>query len=152
MAHATFTYRDFSHELSSIQFQVTEPNPDGTDLVALKALLNAIDTALEALTLCINSKETWVINVVENPSEPSDENAQREAGMRVFCHDDSTARKFHFTIPGPDKSIVAEAGTDKIDLTITEVAALVTAVEAGALSPWGNSVSVDSAKLVGRNN
>lgn len=152
MAYITFTYRDHSDEMSSVAFQVTNPAADGTDLVALKALNQAIDDALEALTLCVNGKESWTINVIENPALPSDEDAQRESGLRVFCHDSVENKKFHFTIPGPDKSLVAIQGTDYIDLAGTEMAALVTAVEAGALSPWGNATFVDKAKLVGRNN
>lgn len=152
MAYITFTYLDYSDEQSTITFQATEPAADGSDLQAIELLLEDIDAAIEDLTLCKNIREAFTISVLEADLVVSDENAQRESGMRVFCKDAVNARKFHFTIPGPDKSIVAQQGTDKIDLTVTEVAAMVTAVEAGALSPYGNAFTVKSAKLVGRNN
>jgi hypothetical protein len=45
-----------------------------------------------------------------------------------------------------------EPNTDLADLTDTEVAALVTALEANALSPVGNAIEVIRAVQVGRYN
>lgn len=82
---------------------------------------------------------------------PTGATAVRELALLVTYQDDTTSKKYHIAIPGPDTSKLV-AGTDNIDPADADWQAFVTAFEAGVLSEAGNAVSVLSGKLVGRNN
>jgi hypothetical protein len=89
--------------------------------------------------------------LTEDASSPSSPYANREAGARVFYHNDTSNEKGRVTIPGPDLANVdIQAGSDLFDLTDTEMASLVTWLEANAEYD-GESITVDRAVLVGRN-
>lgn len=151
MAKASWTFEDYSGEKSTVELSIPEPAADGSDWSAIRTSVQDLQDKIEALTLCDESSEHIRVNESLEVATVTDPNAQRESGMRVFYQDNVTKKKFHFTIPGPDMTIVAQAGTDVVDLTVTEVAALVTELEASAVSPDGNSLTVTGARLVGRN-
>jgi hypothetical protein len=83
---------------------------------------------------------------------PTAEEAQRELGLRIFYIDTTTQKKYHFTIPGPDLSLMVSAGFDQVDWSGTEMAALETALETSMKSPDGNAISITSGYVVGRRN
>ena len=153
MSKATIQFLDYSGEQSSVTFNMENPSGAAYDWAQLAADLDAVADAIEAVSLCPRGKDSLFIDVAAGSvSYPADENAQREAGLRIFYHDTTTNKKYHVTIPGPDKSLMAVQATDVVDWSGTEMAALETAFEANVLSPDGNAVQIDKGVLVGRRN
>ncbi len=144
---------DFSGEKSVVQW--SGPLLDGAafDITAWLIAMDIIADAVIALTDCTRGKEQFS-SVAQQGSEvlPAIATAQREVGLRVFYQDDTTGKKYHLTIPGPQVEDYPAAGTDDIDITAGDIAAFVTAFEANAESEAGNSVTVYAARLVGRRN
>jgi hypothetical protein len=59
----------------------------------------------------------------------------------------------HFTIPAPDpEGAWLQPGTDLVDASETDIAALIVALEANVLSPDGNAIDVSGIYEVGRRN
>jgi len=107
----------------------------------------ALDITLgsEAATkLLASSTQSAVVNT--NPL------SQRENKWMVRYHD-TASTKFTVEIPTADLSLL-DTGTEFLDLTVTEVAAFVTAFQAYAKSPDDPtlSVTIDSIQFVGRRN
>lgn len=153
MSLATIQYLDYSGEKSLVSFNVDTPSGASYDWASLVAKVDAVGDAIDAVCLCTRGPDAVRTTVqAGSASYPSDENAQREAGLRIFYHDTTTQEKFHITIPGPDKSLMAVQGTDVVDWSGTEMAALETALEANMLSPNGNAIQIDKGVLIGRRN
>ena len=152
MAKASWSYRDKSDEMSNVELTVADVSAGGADFDAVMADVAALGAAFLAATECVQAREMFNQAVdIKDPATPTDVFAQRESGLRIFYADDSTGEVYHVTLPGPDwDSIDLLPNTDLADLTDTEVAAIVTAIEANALSPVGNAVSVLRAVAVGR--
>lgn len=151
LSQAIFSFRDWSKENSNMALEMDVP-ADGAEFVAQETLIDAVAVGLKALSLC--NLSYYGSRYVQNDQlgEPASEYAQREIGMRCFWRETSgdDPKKGNFTIPGPDLSIVASNNSDDVDLSITAVAALVTAVEAA----WNGTLAVNreiyAAKIVGR--
>lgn len=144
-------FLDFTNEKSSVSFPCATPSGASYDFDAFVVTLDAIGDAVAGVTLCTRGKESVLVDVAAGSvALPSDAHAQREVGLRVFYHDNTTNKKYHITIPGPDLDTIASQGYDDVDWTITELAALETALEANMLSPVGNAITVDSGRIVGR--
>lgn len=154
MAKASWSYRDKSDEMSNVELTVADVSAGGADFDAVMADVAALGAAFLAATECVQAREMFNQAVdIKDPATPTDVFAQRESGLRIFYADDSTGEVYHVTLPGPDwDSIDLLPNTDLADLTDTEVAAIVTAIEANALSPVGNAVTVLRAVAVGRHN
>jgi len=116
--------------------------------------VGALRIAIGAISLM--NFESAAVGAITHPDAgglPTDPNAQRERGLRVFYTDDVTSKKYHFTIPGPDMTLVAQAGTDVVDHTSNVAAvALVAVLEAEMRSPDGNAITVTGMRTVGRAN
>jgi hypothetical protein len=152
---ANFTYRDHGSEIGSLSMHVDEISAGGADYDTIVAAIAAIASDILAITLCTEAGNGITQGLdPDTDAVPSDAFAQRELGLRVFLVDDVNGRKSHFTIPGPDlDALTIFAGTDLVDLADAGVmAALVTTVEAGAVSADANAVSVLRAVIVGRRN
>jgi len=80
---------------------------------------------------------------------PTDEEAQRELKLQLHCMD-TAVKNFVIEIPCPILSTLAQSGTDEVDIAGIEMAALVAQLEANFVSPWGNTYTVQSARIVGR--
>jgi hypothetical protein len=153
MSKATIQYTDFSGEVSSVSFNVDTPSGAAYDFASLVAAVDGIGDAIDAVCLCTRGNDSLFMKLQDGSIlYPADENAQREAGLRVFYHDGTNNKKYHLTIPGPDKSLMAVAGTDLVDWAGAEMAALEAALEADVLSPDGNAIIIDKGVLVGRRN
>ncbi len=147
----SMAFLDFTNEKSSVSFPCATPSGAAYDFDAFVVTLDAIGDAVAAVSLCTRGKESALVDVAAGSvSLPSDAHAQREVGLRVFYHDTTTNKKYHLTIPGPDLDLVATQGYDDVDWSITELAALETALEANMLSPVGNAIEIDSGRIVGR--
>jgi hypothetical protein len=152
---ANFTYRDHGSEIGSMSLNVDEISAGGADYDTIVAAIAAIASDILAITLCTEAGNGITQGLdPDTDAVPSDAFAQRELGLRVFLVDDVNGRKSHFTIPGPDlDALTIFAGTDFVDIADAGVmAALVTTVEAGAVSADANAVTVLRAVIVGRRN
>lgn len=154
MAKASWSYRDKSREMSNVEMTVADVSAGGADFDTVMADVAALGTAFLAATECVQARE--IFNQVvdpKSPTVPTDPQAQRESALRIFYADDVTGEVYHVSIPGPDwANIDLLPNTDLADLTDTVAANLVIAIEANALSPVGNAVTVLRAVQVGRHN
>lgn len=145
------SYLDYSGERSSANWTAPEPSGAAFDVEAWENLADDIADAIDAITLGTRGRRGVAYEVESGSSVlPTDKNAQREMGLRIFFQDDTTGDKYSIVLPCPDFDLLASPNTDNVDLTITEMATFVTAFEAGAVSKALNSVTVTGAKLVGR--
>lgn len=154
MGKASWSFRDRSQEISTVELTVADISAGGADFDTVMADVAALGAAIEGISNCIMAREVLTQTVTtKNPASTSNEYANRESALRVFYGDTITGEVYHMSIPGPDWSNVdLEPNTDLADLTDTEVAALITALEANALSPVGNAIEVIRAVQVGRHN
>ncbi len=144
---------DFSGEKSVVQWSAPEVTGAAFDVTTWLTAMDAIADAVMDLSDCTRGKEQFS-SVAQQGSEvlPSIATAQREVGLRIFYQDDTTGKKYHLTIPGPQVEDYPAAGTDELDITTGDLASFVTAFETNAESEAGNSVTVYAARLVGRRN
>jgi len=153
MSKVTLSYIDHSGEKSSVSFNVETPSGAAYDWAALAAVIDSVNDAIEAVTLCTRGPESIFVQLTAGSiTLPTDEDAQREAGLRVFYHDTTNNRKHTLTIPGPDKSLMAAQGFDLVSWSGAEMVALESAIETNVLSRDGNAVSIDKGVLIGRRN
>lgn len=154
MAKASWSYRDKSDEISNVELTVADVSAGGADFDTVMADVAALGAAFLAATECVQAREMFNQAVdTKDPATPTDVLAQRESALRVFYADDVTGEVYHVSLPGPDwDSIDLLPNTDLADLTDVPVANIVIAIEANALSPVGNAVTVLRAVQVGRHN
>ena len=154
MAKASWSYRDKSDEISSVEVTVADVSAGGADFDTVMADVAALGAAFLAATECVQAREMFNQAVdTKDPATPTDVLAQRESALRIFYADDVTGEVYHVSLPGPDwDSIDLLPNTDLADLTDAPVNAIVTALEANGLSPVGNAITVLRAVQVGRNN
>lgn len=154
MSLASWSYRDRSREISTIQLNFVDIAAGGANFDATVAAMDGVGDDIVAISTCQQATErvTQALSV-KSALVPTDALANRENGLRVFYMDDTTGEVYHFTVPGPDWDIVVVLpNTDLADLSDEPLATLVASVEADVLSPVGNSVTVLRAVVVGRRN
>lgn len=156
-SQTTFAFVDFSGEISRVSFShldLDAANVAGYTSTVVTDELGALKAAVDALTLLNETQITvGARNILSPPTLPPNQNAQREQGLLIKYVDTTTNKKYRFTIPGIDRTLVAQPGTDVVDFANNIlVAALVAAFEANYTSELGYPVSVYGASLVGRNN
>lgn len=140
-------YRDYDSEGSSVGFHVAEP----TDLGAWTSALEALRDAVEAVSLCQLGKETLIADVRMVSKAPAiDPEAQRELKWLVRGYDLVTFAPWSAEIPGADVNLLDPNNRAYMDPTSAEYAALVTQIEATALTIAGNGIVVENIALVGR--
>lgn len=145
------TYNDRSNEKSTLSIHFPQIVAGGTNFDAVISAMEAVEATIDAITLCDNAKQALYDIRSVGEDTPASPWAQRELGVRVFFVDDVNGEKGHFTIPGPDlASLDVQDSSDKLSLSGTLEAALVTALEANALSRDGNSITVQRMVIVGR--
>ena len=154
MAKASWSYRDKSDEISNVEITVADVSAGGADFDTVMADVAALGAALLAATECVQAREMFNQAVdTKDPATPTDVLAQRESALRIFYADDVTGEVYHISLPGPDwDSIDLLPNTDLADLTDSPLNAIVAALEANALSPVGNAITVLRAVQVGRHN
>lgn len=149
---ATFNqgWLDRSGEQSSSQFHIQDAG--GDDYTTAIATAAIVASALEAVSLCTALNRTLSIQVATNtPDLPASPYAQREMALKVFYSDNVNAKKYSFTVPGPDLTLLAQANTDEVDIVSNvAAAALKTALDASLASPDGNAVTVYRMRVIGR--
>lgn len=151
------SFIDFSGELTSFGLWNPDLNAGNIDSYTSTVATNALGDlliAVNALTL-LNRTVTSVgaLRDLSVSSLPTDENAQREQKLQIKFTDNVTNKKYQVTLPGIDRTLVAQAGTDLVDFVGNAlVAALVSEMETNYVSELGNALTVYDARLVGRNN
>lgn len=155
--NTTFTYVDNSGEYSPFAIHTPDLDPlniadytstlVGTELGNLKAALDAL-TLMNEVQIVVGATK-----ILSPPTLPTNPNAQREQGLLIKYVDLTTNKKYRVTVPGVDRTLVAQTGTDVVDHTSNVFAvALVAAFESAVVSELGNPVAVYAMSLVGRNN
>jgi len=152
---AKVTLKDHSREVNGFGFYV--PELDDTNVNGYNdASATLINNVLTALAVVVNSQVRGVgvtlFNEVISEATPASAEAQNEKRLLLKYEDTvDTSFKGRMEIPGFDVGAYAQEGTDQIDLTDTDIAALVTALEAAAVSKLGNPINIYEAVFVGRN-
>ena len=158
MANLVFTYRDFSDEVSSVSIQVpaiTSANFDvilGDSCIQGRGILRA---AIDGVTRGLRVRESAVAVAESFGGTLTDQDAQREDGLRVWGRGEDSGKLFSITIPTADRANLAVAGTDDVPLDGTEMAALVSALETYWKADYGaalEDITIVRARLVGRAN
>lgn len=149
--YVTYAVRDYSNEES--RFTINFGAVTAVSIAGLLAQLGDLKTAVGNLILGVLGKEQLVMDstVLDN-SAASTPNAQVELKLQFNYEGTTNHKKFRFEIPTADPSKVL-AGTDVVDMTDSEVAAVITAFEAVGRSPDSDqeTVQVTDVRLVGRN-
>jgi hypothetical protein len=151
MAQIVFTVKDFSNELSTVAFPVTEPAQDGSDYQNLAVTqYNALKTALQAATIGnVASGRMVARETVENSDTPTNAYAQRELGARLYYQTTGPlGKKGYITIPAPSDAVI-DNNSDELDITNTLLAAIITILEV-IMRVDGESVNFYRGRLVGR--
>ena len=154
MAAYVFTVQDHSGELSSVRFPSEEPAQDGSNYNNVAVVqYEAILAALQALTKGNVLRGMFVAReVTENPNVPGDPYAQREIGARFYYRTIGPLQKRgHFTVPAADLDLLAQTGTDEIDITGGLVDALLSILEI-VMEVDGEAPEFIRGRIVGRNN
>lgn len=154
MAKASWSYRDKSDEISTVELTVADVSAGGADFDAIMAEVAGLGAAILACTECVQAREMFNQAVdTKDPTTPTDTQAQRESALRIFYADDVTGEVYHVSIPGPSwDEIDLLPNTDLADMTDTPLATLVSQIESDSLSPVGNAVTVLRCVQVGRHN
>lgn len=156
-AQTTFNLIDHSGEQSSVAFWSPDLDSGNIATYTTTTVTNALGdlkAAIDALTLMNETNiNVGAARIISPPTLPTDENAQREQKLQVKYSDTVTGKKYRFEIPGIDRTLVAQVGTDIVDFANNAfMIALVNAFESNYVSELGNPVTVYGASLVGRNN
>jgi len=152
MAELVASLVDDSGEVGTVTMKLADQGGAVT-ITVIETIAASLEAALESISL-LTLKNIWFRQAMltEDGAAPSSPYANRERGSLVFFHTDTSNEKGRVTVPGPDLVNVARnAGTDEFDLSDTEMAALVTWMETN-IEYRGESITVDKALLVGRNN
>jgi hypothetical protein len=154
MAKASWSYRDESDEISNVELTIADVSAGGADFDTVMADVAALGAALINVSACVQAREVFNQTVdTKNPATPNNPLAKRESALRIFYSDDVTGEVYHISVPGPEwDDIDMLPNTDLADMADEPLAALISAIEANALSPVGNAISVLRAVNVGRHN
>lgn len=143
---------DFSEERSSVE--MFNGAITAVSIAGFLTAFGGMRTAIDNITLGTVSKESWKGDetVISN-TLPTSEFAQRESKWLVQYKGNTTNKIFTMEIPTADPTGRLTPGTDKADLTETNMAAFVTAFEGFARTPDSDTETVTVLKvtLVGRN-
>lgn len=150
----TIGYIDNSGEGSSTRFYLPQLTAGNYDAVAGNGVgenVGDLRLAVAAVTLCNFTQHTVVAEQYTEAGDlPASAFAQREFKLLVKMVDTANNRST-VTIPAPNLDVLAQPGTDIVDHVSNVVAAaLAAAIEANAVSPQGNALSVIGMRIVGR--
>lgn len=149
--YGSFTILDYSEEKSPTSFSfggVTALN-----IAGFLTQFGNLRTAIAAIITGTIQKEKWVgDDTVLSNTPPAASASQVELKWLVTYEGATTKKKFHYEIPTPDTDKLVP-GSDEADMTDTDIAAYVTAVEALAKSPDDDTegINVLGMRMVGRN-
>lgn len=141
------TFVDYSGESSTVGIHF--PTLNAGNFAAQETLMDDLQDAIEGVSIGNLQKDSRHAAetkfAVSNATNPF---AQRELKWLVRCVD-TNGNATTFEIPCADLSLLSP-NTDKLDITTTEGAALVAAINAGAKSNDGETLTFVEAVVVGR--
>lgn len=144
-------YIDQSRESSKTTFYVEDITTATAVADSITAATN-IKGALAIASLC-NFTNARLSHEFDDDGAltPNNDYAQREIGLFVQYIDSVTGAYGSTVIPGADLTLYAQANTDEVDI-ISNVAALalITVLEANAVSRDDNPIDVTRMRVVGR--
>lgn len=151
------SFIDYSGEQTSFAVWTPDLNAGNIDTYTNTAVTNALGDLLAAVNaVTLLNRTVTSVGAVRDLSAgtlPANVNAQREQKLLVKYIDTVTNKKYQFTVPGVDRTLLAQQGTDVVDFTSNVLMiALVNSFESDYVSELGNPVAVYAASLVGRNN
>lgn len=151
----TLTILDHSNETSRVGFHLPDMSAANYEAVSGDGVgqsVGELRLALNPLILGNHLRRTVVSDLyLDAATLPTNGAAQRERKARFTYRDTVNARLGAFEIPTFDSETYATPGTDVLDITQTDIAAMITAVETHAVSRDGNAIEVLSGQIVGRN-
>lgn len=148
-----FAYLDHSAETTHCQLhfdpvQGAASNDGIWNAVTGKVFL--MKDALDTITRLSPAGVTASLQLEANAASlPADALAQREIAIRWSYRDLTTGKMYRFDTPGPVDAIVP-TGTDDVNMASVAVLAFKAVFDANVISEDGNSVSLESGRLVGR--
>jgi hypothetical protein len=145
---ASWSFVDYDGEVSTMQVHAADLTAANFD--AQETLRDALETAVENLTLGNVFKTEKGNATLYSKAQPESEHAQRETKWLVMYEDDTTYKQHNYEVPTADLEQLPADGKE-LDLTAGVGLAFVTAFEAYALSPAGNTCTVQRIIHVGRN-
>lgn len=152
----TYSFLDNSEEVGSLGMYT--PELDVANIATytddtVGGVLGDMRLALSAITLCNNlSRTVTAIKIVDDAVRPADANAQRETKALFTYRDTVTGFLSSFSVPGIDRTLIVQPGTDEIDLGNVLIAAIIALFEASFVSRAGNPVVVTRVTHVGVSN
>jgi len=153
----TAGFIDNSREFSKTQFYLPAIAADGSNFAAVlttpvTSKWEIVRGAIAVASLC--NFTDWTAQAygeVATPTAPTDDYANREAGLWIQYADTVTGKYYSLTIPGPDQALFRQANTDEVDIVANVPAAtLKTALDANLVSELGNPIVVTRMRLIGR--
>jgi hypothetical protein len=145
------TILDYSEETSNFKFHIGAIT--ALNIAGVLAQIGDWRNALGNIITGVLRQDTVVLdrNTYTN-TPPADTTSQVELKWLLTYEGNTSKKKFRTEIATPDTSKLIP-GTDKADLTDTDIAAYITAFEALAKSPDDDAegVNVLDMRLVGRN-
>lgn len=137
----TLGLKDYEGKIGSCGVFV--PLYTAVNFTAQQGLVDDLVTAIQAVTLLNLATDTRNLAATSFAvANPTDVNAQRGIKWLVRMREAGTGNSVIFRIPGADLSFLAP-GSENMDLTSTEGAALVAAIEAIVKSNDGTGVTVE---------
>jgi hypothetical protein len=146
----SITYEDYDGEVSTVRVRTDEV--DATDFDAQSTARTSLIDAIAGITLGLRTGFSYgnQVKTVLGPS--SDQDAQRERKWLVQYHDGTSLKRYSLEIPCADAAQLDP--NDRGNANIGDagvVDAFISAFQAYALTPDGNTPIVDEITLVGRN-
>lgn len=150
---AVIRIRDASDEYTFASFNIDDIDGVVRTWVEADGDADTLVTHIQAHTIgTVASAYVSQATQADDETRPANNFAQRELGLRFFLRDSVNQELGYFTLGTADLSIGSVvAGSDDLDLTAAPTAAFVSWIEANVLSRDGNAVTVERAKIVGRN-
>jgi hypothetical protein len=153
-SYGEISWRDHSRETSHCKLNCVPLT--AANVAAQETALEAVVTALEPLTFGNISKRSLVYNnTIITSQAPGDSNAQREKKAVVLMRDTTDQSLFKFELACmrnqlADNTDLMDGFSDDYKLSQTQVAALVTALEAFVYSPHGHAAAVERITYTGK--
>lgn len=144
----SYTLLDNSGEKTTTSFGIRSLT-DNADFAAKSQLF---EDAVDDVTLGTRFQSATSLTFPGSSVLPASVYAQREIKLLVSMQDNVTGKPSSMTIGTFDPTTVTiTPGSDVVDISQGNAAALVSAIEDFVASPAGNPVTVTGMRLVGRN-
>lgn len=140
---------DQSGERTSTHFNVAALAD--TTLVDAQATATALQNALNGISLAAARKVDQTVNFATVPAATAAGNRELKWLLRI--QDSVNGFAFSHEVGCADESmgVISVGGKTIMDPDASEYTSLKAAIEANAISPYGNAVTLIEAELVGRN-